>query len=240
MLDIKDYYTISSEYNAFDIPRMISKKATDKIRSLTSNTAIRIDNLDKLVGFYTGKLTTIGEFINILDPLAKVPGALYRGIVHIIKKINEEKYGEIFSSDDENKEEPEELPKDKKELSSTYLSYYQFFINVKNINWSEPSNYKNVNVVTHSVISQLLDTSLNEQWRDATPLEIHNLKLFKPDKIRKEMEEGMKIMEAKSEAVGKSDEWHAIYSTAAKDANKIMDFILSNISDTDGVVKFKE
>lgn len=240
MTNFKDYYNISTEYNAIDIPRMISKKATDKIRSLSSNTAIRVDNLDKLVGFYTGKLTNIGEFINILDPLAKVPGMLYKGIVTVIKKIKEADEGGLFKDDSNNEPEQTELPNDKKELSSTYLSYYQFFMNVNKINWKYPSNYTNVNVVTHSVISELLNTSLNEKWRDATPAEIHSLHLFKPDKIRQEMERAMNIMRTKSAEVNKESEWESIYSTAAKDANRVMDFILKNISDTNGVVKFKE
>lgn len=237
-MNIKDYYTISSEYNAFDIPRMISKKATDKIRSLTNNTAIKVNNLDKLVGFYTGKLTTIGEFINVLDTLAEVTGTIFKGIVHIIKKIREKNYSEVFDRDEEKVED--ELPKDKKELSNTHLSYYQFFINVGSIDWRHPANYKNVNIVSHSVITELLNTSIEEKWRDATPLELHNLKLFRPDKIKKEMEHAMEIMKSKSAEAGTEEEWNKIYSVAAKDANTIMDFILSNISNTNGTVKNKE
>lgn len=210
---------ISQEYNAFDWPRLFLGPFNQIYRSLFNSSATGIDNPAVIIEIFTGIATTFGKIFNIAQ------GMTNPALISPIMTIWSSYSGEWASV----------TPMSKDKRDEAYNPYYVLIHCVKGVDFSDINVYNSaVKAVdafdkTYDVITSKICPKIPK--RSMTLGEKNAIKLFKEDRIAKDMNDATAILKAKTKNLNPdlAKKWDELYKRLFEISNKAMKYLADNI-----------
>lgn len=210
---------ISQEYNAFDWPRFFFGPFNQIYRSIFNSSATRIDNLAVIVEIFTGHATTFGKVFNTVSEMGKP------NLLSPIMSIWSAFSGEWASI----------TPMSKDKRKEAYNPYYVLIHCVKGVDFSDINVYNSaVKAVdafdkTYGVITSNICPKIPK--RKMTLGEKNAIKLFKEDRIAKDMNTATSILKDKTKDIDPAlaKKWDELYKRLFEISNKAMKYLADNV-----------
>ena len=201
----KESYNISTEYNKVDWPNFFLGQINTVWRMLTNDSKIAIDNPGLLIGLLLGKVSDVVKvWTNITNPVSVVKG--------IIDEVRGKGGYRTLS--------PHDLT-----LNNALNMYKILFTDYKKVNLDDPDFYKASFEVFKKAVNQLKETLCKKiEYTTASTSQIGDLKLFKPEKARKEMENAIEYYNKKDPKFAKFAEEAALWCE-----QNIIEYIAKNV-----------
>ena len=199
---------ISNEYNAVDWPQFFLGTVNTLWRAITNETETRIEFPGLLISLLVGKWSDFGKIVGLIGP-----GIYNQGLKAAIDELRG-KAGNLT------------LAHNHYVMPGDTNMYKILFVEYKKVQVSEIKDYQELFDIYKKQINKLKSEVCVKlpRWRPCSTSEITDLKLFKPDKARKEMDVAVAEFKRRDEKFGKFAEEVAKWIEA-----NLIEYVANNI-----------
>lgn len=206
-------FGISQEYNAGDWPQILLGPINTIWRGLTNNSKTKIEAPGALVTVLTGKWTVVGQIIPLFNRFAGALSLNPLSLFDTAKFIIDTKDNKGFRTNNTQ------------ELNSLSCNIYKdLIVNYKKVTVDQLSMLENEFANFKTVIEGVKKNICKPcPQRDMSTTEIHDMKLFRPDKAAKEISAAKNYLKGVDPKLGKLADEVGEYVT-----KHIIQFIVNN------------